>query len=121
MENQYLKIVGKVIQGRKEGHKLGFPTANLNFSGKIEKGVYAGKVEFRGKKHKVAVVYFPEKSLLEVHILDFSEDLYGEEIEVEIGEKIRKIIKFKNSEELINQIKKDIEIIKRNYSHVRHS
>ncbi|MFZ2975476.1 MAG: riboflavin kinase [Candidatus Moraniibacteriota bacterium] len=112
MENQYFKIVGKVVAGRKEGHKLGFPTANLNFSEKIEAGVYAGNVDFDGKKYKAAIVYFPEKHLLEVHILDFSSNLYDKEIEVEIGEKIRKIIKFKNSEELINQVKKDLEIIK---------
>ena len=113
MENQHLKIVGKVIHGQENGHKLGFPTANLNFSGKLEAGVYAGNVEFEGKKYKAAIVYFPEKSLLEAHMLDFSGNLYDKEMRVEIGEKIREIIKFKNSEELIKQIKKDLEIIRR--------
>jgi len=101
------------VSGRKEGRKLGFPTANLNFNGKIEGGVYVGKVGFDGKKYKAAIVYFPEKHLLEVHILGFSGNLYDKEIEVEIGEKIREIIKFKNSKELINQIKKDLEIIRK--------
>lgn len=113
MKSQYLKIVGKVIHGQENGLKLGFPTANLNFSGKLETGVYGGNVEFEGKKYKAAIVYFPEKSLVEAHILGFSGNLYDQEIQVEIGEKIREIIKFKNSEELINQINKDIEIIRK--------
>ncbi|MFA6160142.1 MAG: riboflavin kinase [Parcubacteria group bacterium] len=112
MKNQYLKIVGKVIHGQENGRKLGFPTANLNFNGKIDAGVYAGNVEFEGKKYKAAIVYFPEKSLLEAHLLDFSGNLYDKEIEMEIGEKIREIIKFKNKKELIQQIEKDIELIK---------
>ncbi|MDO9231063.1 MAG: riboflavin kinase [bacterium] len=113
MEKHQLKIVGKVIRGQENGRKLGFPTANLNFSGKLEAGVYAGNVEFDGKKYKAAIVYFPGKSLLEAHILDFLGDLYAKEIEVEIIEKIREIIEFKNSEELISQIKKDLEIIRK--------
>lgn len=112
MKKHQLKIVGKVMRGQENGRKLGFPTANLNFSGKLEAGVYAGNVEFEGKKYKAAIVYFPEKSLLEAHLLDFSGNLYDKEMRVEIGEKIREIVKFKNSEELIRQIRKDLEIIK---------
>lgn len=113
MNSQYnLKVRGKVVSGQKEGRKLGFPTANLNFSDKVESGVYRGIVEFEGQKYKAGVIYFAKEHLLEAHLLDFSGDLYEKEIEVEIIEKIRDIVKFKNSEELIEQIKKDLEIIK---------
>jgi len=101
---------GKVVHGQEEGRKLGFPTANIEFAGEIEEGVYAGWAIVDGKKYKAGIVYRKGTNILEAHILDFSGDLYGKKIELEVGKKIREIIRFKNNEELIVQIKKDIEI-----------
>lgn len=122
MENkEYQKIRGKVIRGKGKGQKIGFPTANLDVDAKVEGGVYAGIVEFEGRRYKAGLIYFADKKILEVHILDFSGDLYGKEIDVEIGKKIREPENFDSDAELISQIKKDLELIKNYYSHVRHS
>ena len=110
----YLKVKGRVVSGNKKGQKIGFPTINLNFKGEISGGVYAGIVKFDNQEYKAGVVYFADKNILEAHLLDFSGDLYGKEIEVEVGIKVRDIIKFESEEELVRQIKQDLEIIKGN-------
>lgn len=101
----------KVIKGKQLGRKLGFPTANLELNeGDLpEYGIYAGYVFFEGEKYKGAIFYGPvdEKVVLEVHILDFDKDVYGQEIEVELTEKIREVRKFNSQEELKKQIATD--------------
>lgn len=107
-----MKISGIVIKGRQKGKELGFPTANVVLRDEIgiEDGIYAGKVIFEKKEYKAAI--FVKDNMLEAHILDFDGDLYGKEIEVEIGKKIREVIKFDNEEQLKKQIAKDIELIR---------
>jgi riboflavin kinase/FMN adenylyltransferase len=104
-------ISGKAGKGRGKGKKLGFPTVNIELAKKIESGVYAGLVNIGGKKYKAGIFVSPDRKLLEAHIIGFSGDLYGKEIEVRIGEKIREVMKFKNDQELKWKIKKDIEFI----------
>ncbi len=106
-------FAGEVVHGQKEGRKLGFPTANVEFFGELGEGVYVGWAIVEGKKHKAGIVYRKGTIILEAHILDFSGDIYGKKIELEIGEKIREIMNFKTDDELILQIKKDIELIKK--------
>lgn len=104
-------ISGKVIKGKEKGKALGFPTANIKLKDKIESGVYAGMVNAEGKEYPAGVFVNLEEKLLEAHLIGFSGDLYEREIEIEIGEKMRDVIKFENDAELINQIKKDIAVI----------
>ncbi len=106
------KISGEVIHGQKEGRKLGFPTTNLQFNGQLEAGVYSGWAVIGGKKYQAGIMYRAGTDIIEAHILDFSKDVYGKVIELEIGEKIREIIRFNTDKELIAQVKKDLEIIK---------
>ncbi|TSA46056.1 FMN adenylyltransferase [bacterium] len=108
-----ITIFGKVVRGKSKGKILGFPTANINLDGndKIESGVYAGSVKVGDKTYKAGIFVNSDGALLEAHIIGFSGDLYGKEIEVEIREKMRDIIKFKSEEALKRQIKKDIEFI----------
>jgi riboflavin kinase / FMN adenylyltransferase len=103
-------VTGKAIRGKQKGRLLGYPTVNIALAKniKIESGVYSGSIEFDGLKYKTAVFISNNKQLLEAHILDFSGDLYGKIITIKIGKKIRDVRKFFNDEDLISQIKKDI-------------
>jgi len=107
-----LLISGVVVEGQKKGREFGFPTANIALPLIIDSGVYAGFVYLGEKKYKAAVFIWPDKLLLEAFVLDYNGDLYGKIVEVEIDKKIREMIKFSAEDELIEQIKKDVEIIK---------
>ncbi|MDO8241101.1 MAG: riboflavin kinase [Candidatus Moranbacteria bacterium] len=103
------KISGIVVKGKQKGRKLGFPTANLALNNStIQSGVYVGKANFAGGKYTAAIFVPDSGDLLEAHILDFQGDLYGQEIEIEIGQKIREVMKFENKAGLIKQISKDL-------------
>lgn len=107
------RVIGKVISGNKKGGDLGFPTANVKLQEKMESGVFSGIVFYEKNSYKAALFIGHTGEILEAHILDFSGDLYDKEIEVEIGEKIREVQKFSSTEELISQIRNDVEIIKK--------
>lgn len=114
-------ISGKVVRGKGKGKELGFPTANIELAEKIESGVYKGKVKthewgtngklIRTNKWLAGIFIGKDKRILEAHLIGFSGDLYGKEIEVEIGERIRDVTKFRSNEELKKQIEKDIKKI----------
>lgn len=111
------KISGKVEKGFGNGRKMGFPTANISY--KEEKLLPADGVYY-GRMLELPVVinigknptFSAKKRTVEVHIPDFSGDLYGEYVEVEFLEKIRDDIKFDSIEKLIIQINKDIDYVK---------
>lgn len=110
---------GRVIKGAGRGRQIGFPTANieLNFSKLIpELGVYATKCHLKGCCYLSITNIgknptFTDKDVInvETNVFDFSDDLYGEIIEVEFYEKIRDEKKFSSVNDLIEQIKKDCE------------
>lgn len=106
-----MKVRGIIIKGKGRGRKFGFPTANVALKKEIPSGVYKGSIHIKGKKYQAAIFVGKNKKILEAYVLDFNGDLYGKKIEVEIGKKIRKAMDFKNEEELIEQIKKDLLII----------
>ena len=105
-------IKGKVIHGTKKGRTLGFPTANINVANEIDLGIYAGYIFIESKKYKSAI-YSSGNKILEAFIFDFSEDLYGKEINVELVKKIRDKKVFKNDAEASEQISKDVSEIKK--------
>jgi riboflavin kinase/FMN adenylyltransferase len=111
------QIRGKVVTGRDRGGKLlGIPTANINLHDELcpKTGIYAVTVECDGNQHRgvANIGYSPtfEDHLftVEVHILDFSDNIYGNEIRVNFIRRIRDEKKFSNIAELIDQIKLDI-------------
>ena len=104
-------ISGTVVRGKKKGGKLGFPTVNILPDKKIGSGVYEGKVIVNSKKYKAGIFVGPDDKLLEAHIVGFGGNLYGKEIEVEVGTKIREVMNFNSDEDLKKQIKEDIEKI----------
>jgi len=107
-----MKISGEIIRGRGKGRRLGFPTINIILDKKIEGGVYAGIARTGGKKYKTGIFINPDKQLLEAHLIGFCGDLYGREIEIEIGEKVRDVMKFDGDEKLKKQIKRDVDAIR---------
>ncbi len=115
---RYYQIRGKVVTGRNRGGKLlGFPTANINLYDELcpKVGVYAVTVEWNGDKYKgvANIGYSPTFDdhifTVEVHILDFNENIYNQNIRVNFIKRLRGEFKFSNISELSDQIKKDIE------------
>ena len=111
-------ILGKVQKGRQLGKKIGFPTANIDIKDYILAcpGVYSVRAKklnsssyFRGIAN---LGYRPtfngKKILLEVHLFNFSENLYNKYLTVEFKNFIRKEKKFKNVDQLRKQIKIDL-------------
>lgn len=113
------QMSGTVLVGKRRGGSvLGFPTANIELSEdelSPKLGVYAVQVAYNGKSHDgvMNIGYNPTFGDLavsaEVHIFDFSEDIYGQKIDVNIIERLRDEKKFPGPAELIEQIKKDTE------------
>lgn len=114
-------IKGEVLKGQQLGTDLGFPTCNINPQRlRIPlHGVYACEVRLgdRFRPAAVNIGYRPTitesgDALLEAHILDFNEDLYGKTIEVIFKQKIREEIKFSGLEELKQHINADVEQVR---------
>ena len=118
--NKYLdrnwSIDGKVSVGRKMGRKIGFPTCNIKLNDYViaKPGVYAVKILINKNKKLLRGIanlgYRPtfnqKEILLEVHIFNFSRNLYNKHLTIEFIDFIRKEKKFKN----INQLKKQINL-----------
>ena len=116
-------IDGMVQKGRQVGKKIGFPTCNIDIKDYVlaKPGVYAVRV-FRKNNFKILkgianLGYRPtfnqKKILLEVHLFNFSGNLYDKYLSVEFLKFIRKEKKFKNINKLRSQIKLDLKIAKR--------
>jgi len=107
----------KVLPGAKNGRTIGFPTVNLDphiLISAFKEGIYASQVKYLGKTYVGALYLGPrlvkgEKNIiLEIHILDFNKEIYGEEIMFSVGKFIREIMNFPSMQELKLQIEKDI-------------
>jgi riboflavin kinase/FMN adenylyltransferase len=115
-------ICGKVLPGDKIGHQLGFPTANLDTANLVllPNGVYAACTKVAGVFFRAALnigvrptvaADKPERRV-EAHLLDFSGDLYGRELEIATGAKLRDEIKFSSMAELQAQIARDVAAVR---------
>ncbi len=111
-------LAATIVEGDKLGHQLGFPTANLDTSGFVlpPNGVYAAHATVGGQTHR-AVVNFGYRPTLpqatpqlrvEVHLLDFNGQIYGEEMEVAFTARLRAEMKFSSLESLREQIGRDV-------------
>ena len=108
-------VTGKVLHGRGVGHTLGFPTANIDLSQTRKmlpaNGVYAVRAgDHIGMANLGPVPTFDvDKPLLEVHLLDFQGDLYGQTVTVQFLHRLRDIVRFSSPEALEEQLNKDLE------------
>ena len=110
-------LAGKVIHGHGRGsRKLGFPTANLKPSGILfpKSGIYAVWAMHEGRRYEGVAnlgwnpTFQDQKFSIEIHILNFNRDIYGENLQVEFVQRLRDEVTFRGAEELIDQIKRDI-------------
>ncbi|MCT4598754.1 MAG: bifunctional riboflavin kinase/FAD synthetase [Vallitalea sp.] len=115
-------ILGKVVEGKKNGRKLGFPTANIKPSkNKLlpPNGVYLSSIYVNNIKYNSITnvgtnpTLNGEEKVVETHILDFNEDIYGQEVVVELIKFIRNEKKFNSLDELKEAISENVEYLKK--------
>lgn len=109
-----IKQSGIVIHGQKIARTIGFPTANIPYNNNsILSAVFASVVKVNGKKFNAITFFNQERSILENHILDFHEDIYGKEIDVCLIKKVRDKMKFSSKENAEKQLMQDVENAKK--------
>ena len=103
-------FTGNVQKGAKRGSALGFPTINIPLTDDTLSGIYAARVRIKEDESAyMAAVYADKKrKLLEAYLLDFTDDLYGQEIRIELHEKIREGMTFPDEETLHAAIAQDV-------------
>lgn len=119
-------LKGTVVEGNRFGRNLGFPTANLRPDPGQHipaQGVYVAMVRVLGRWYECMVNIGIRPTLdlsnvtIEAHLLDFSEDIYGEAISIHFIERIRDEMRFASLGSLKNQLEKDrvktLEVLKK--------
>jgi riboflavin kinase/FMN adenylyltransferase len=111
------RLQGRVTAGARRGTGLGFPTANLALSPKQAlpaEGVYVSQAYIDSQAHPAMTnigqrpTFGESQRVVEVYLLDYHGDLYGQELAVDIIERLRDEIKFDSPEQLKKQIAKDV-------------
>jgi riboflavin kinase/FMN adenylyltransferase len=115
----HYSVEGRVVKGKEIGKRLGFPTANISVNDENKlipvTGVYAVKVEVDNKYYngmmnigiRPTIAEQVHNLTIEVHILHFNSDIYGRDIRLHFIERIRNEKKFRNTDELVDQLKCD--------------
>jgi riboflavin kinase / FMN adenylyltransferase len=117
-------LVGPVVEGDRRGRDLGVPTANVEPPGEVvvpAPGIYAGMATADGISPTPAAISigvrptFDDRGDLrvEAHLIGFAGDLYGRELKLSFLERLRDEVRFDSAEELVEQMKKDVEQARR--------
>jgi riboflavin kinase/FMN adenylyltransferase len=116
---RHYSVRGLVVRGEGRGHGLGFPTANLRIAERDKlippQGIYAVRAVLRSGMYRGALHLGPRPTFkgspptIELHILDFDSDIYGEEVRVDFVDYLREIRPFSSVEALIEQLREDVE------------
>ena len=112
----HYRISGRVGTGAQRGRTIGFPTANLIDVSTLvpANGVYAGCVLIDGKRHAAAVNIGPNPTFgeaaqkIEVYLVDFQGDLYGQILDVDFVDRVRDVRRFSGVDELKSQLTQDV-------------
>ena len=108
-------VEGPVIHGLKNGRKINFPTANQEIEEEIlSNGVYITRTKIGDKIYKSMTnigthptISELDKPVIETHLLDFSDDIYGQNVKVEFIKFLREQKKFPSLKELKEQLEQD--------------
>ena len=114
---RHYSVRGRVVKGLQNGQRLGYPTANLYLYDSYfmpREGVYFGIAKLYGEEYNAVASFGTHPSIdeldapiLEVFLLDFNDDIYGERMEFEFLDFERENYKFENDVELSNQLYAD--------------
>jgi riboflavin kinase/FMN adenylyltransferase len=119
---------GLVVTGEKRGRTLGFPTANLELDHNIlvpANGVYSAKVYLERDTYfgvaniGVKPTFHGDRRNIEVHLLDFCQDLYGQKIKISFTSRLRGEKRFATPSDLVKQIERDIHKVRTECSKAR--
>ena len=118
------RVSGVVADGEHRGRTLGFPTANLTEIRTLlpKEGLYAARALVGGRFYPAAVnlggnpTFGVDKTKVEVHILDWSGNLYGERLAIDFITRLRDIVPFRSRDELVGAMNADIEQIRSHWS-----
>jgi len=112
-------VRGVVVRGEGRGRGLGFPTANLRVAERDKlippQGIYAVRAVLRGGTYRGALHLGPRPTFkgspptIELHVLDFDSDIYGEEVRIDFVKYMREIRPFASVEALVEQMREDVE------------
>lgn len=114
-------LEGEVVKGYQRGRGIGFPTANIAADEQLAplEGVYAGRCMINDNAYLTAVSVGRMETFgdqlrrqIEAHIIGFEGDLYGRHLRVEILDWVRGQVKFNSIDELVRQIKRDVERVR---------
>jgi riboflavin kinase / FMN adenylyltransferase len=115
------EVRGTVVVGDRRGRELGFPTANLSVPARVclpADGIYAGTFVGADGVERAAAISLGRRptfyeaadaSLLEAHLIDFDDDLYGQAAKVRFVEHLRSEIRFEGVDDLVEQMGRDVE------------
>ncbi len=110
------QIRGIVVSGKREGRKIGFPTANVSTSASLipQNGVYAVRIQVNRGEWRNAMVnlgnqptFGGRKFQIEAHIFDFDADIYGDELTISFIKRIRSERRFESIDDLRKQLLED--------------
>ena len=121
------EIFGTVIHGLGKGKEFGFPTINIKLINNdlyIDKGVYSAKVNIHNQSFNGMLyvgtrpTFDLSETTIEIHILDYNEELYDRQISFQILQKIRNEIHFETVEQLIRQLHHDKEMVYKYFQNI---
>lgn len=113
--NVYTGIVEK---GTERAAGLGFSTINIPLGDTSVSGIYAARVKVGEEEYEAAAYADQRRKVLEAHVLDFSKDLYGWNVKIELLKKIRDDKTFKNDTVLQRAIAHDVASVREYFSHL---
>lgn len=115
-----MNIQAEVVKGKGIGKDYGYPTANMNLTGKqtgLEPGVYAAKARLFEKEYIASVVVENQLSHIEAYLHEYSgDDFYGETLQLTVDQKVDEYTPLEdNPPELIKKIENNVQLTKQYY------